>query len=175
MIITGKAVKYGDDISTDLIYPGRYTYLMLTEEQMAEHALEDLDPDFHGRDVSGMILVAGENFGCGSAREQAVKCIKQKGIAAVVVKSVARIYYRNCINEGLLPIVCPEAVDAISPGNELTIDVESGVISTAGKEFAFPKFPPFVMDILRCGGLIASVRREVGRAKGEKEYASGGH
>lgn len=167
MIITGTAVKYGDDISTDLIYPGRYTYLMLTEEQMAEHALEDLDPEFHKEDMAGKILVAGENFGCGSAREQAVKCIKQKGVAAVVVKSVARIYYRNCINEGLMPIVCPEAVEAVSSGDELTIDMENGVITAAGKTFAFPKFPPFVMDILRCGGLIASVKQEVSKARGE--------
>ena len=167
MIIKGNIVKYGDDISTDLIYPGRYTYLMLTEEQMAEHALEDLDPDFHKEDMTGKILAAGENFGCGSAREQAVKCIKQKGIAAVVVKSVARIYYRNCINEGLMPIVCPQAVDTVSSGDELTIDVENGVITTDGKEFTFPKFPPFVMDILRCGGLIPSVKQEVKKAKGE--------
>lgn len=165
MNITGKAVKYGDDISTDLIYPGRYTYLMLTGEQMAEHALEDLDPEFRQRDVSGMILVVGENFGCGSAREQAVKCIKQKGISAVVAKSMARIYYRNCINEGLLPVVCPQAVEAVSPGDELTIDAENSVITVAGQAFPFPRFPPFVMDILRCGGLIASVKREVQQAK----------
>lgn len=170
MSITGTCIKYGDDISTDLIYPGRYTYLMLTEEEMAQHALEDLDVDFARRDVSGMILVAGENFGCGSAREQAVKCIKQKGIAAVVVKGIARIYYRNCINEGLLPIVCPEAVEAVASGDEMTIDVERAVITVDGKEFPFPKFPPFVMDILRCGGLIASVKWEMaqGKASGER-------
>lgn len=175
MSITGTCIKYGDDISTDLIYPGRYTYLMLTEEEMAQHALEDLDVDFARRDVGGMILVAGENFGCGSAREQAVKCIKQKGIAAVVVKGIARIYYRNCINEGLLPIVCPEAVEAVSTGDALTIDVERAVISAGGKEFHFAKFPPFVMDILRCGGLIPSVRQEVRKAKGEEPHASGRH
>lgn len=166
MIVTGKIVKYGDDISTDLLYPGRYTYLLLTEEQMAEHALEDLDPDFSKRDVAGMILVAGENFGCGSAREQAVKCVKQKGIAAVVVKSVARIYYRNCINEGLMPIVCPEAVDAVSTGGEMIIDVENGVITVADKNFRFAKFPPFVMDILSNGGLIPSLMEEAKKVKG---------
>ena len=168
MILTGKTVKYGDDISTDLLFPGRYTYRLLTEEQMAEHALEDLDPDFSKRDVTGMILVAGENFGCGSAREQAVKCIKQKGVAAVVAKSVARIYYRNCINEGLMPIVCPEAVEAVSSGDEMTIDVDNAFIQVGDRTFPFAKFPPFVMDILRCGGLIPSVRLEVARMKGEK-------
>lgn len=167
MIVTGKAVKYGDDISTDLLYPGRYTYQMLTQAQMAEHALEDLDPEFARRDVTGMILVAGGNFGCGSAREQAVKCIKQKGIAAVVVKGVARIYYRNCINEGLMPIVCPDAVDAVSSGDEMTIDVENGVIKVEEQEFTFAKFPPFVMDILRNGGLIPSIKQEVKQMKGE--------
>lgn len=167
MIVTGRTIKYGDDISTDLLYPGRYTYLMLTEEQMAEHALEDLDPEFSQRDVAGMILVAGENFGCGSAREQAVKCVKKKGIAAIVVKGVARIYYRNCINEGLMPIVCPEAVDAVASGDEMTIDVENGVIKVGEQEFTFAKFPPFVMDILRNGGLIPSIKQEVKQMKGE--------
>lgn len=167
MTVTGRTVKYGDDISTDLLYPGRYTYLMLTEEQMAEHALEDLDPEFSRRDVAGMILVAGENFGCGSAREQAVKCVRQKGIAAIVVKGVARIYYRNCINEGLMPIVCPEAVDAVTSGDEMTIDVENGVIKVGKQEFTFAKFPPFVMDILRNGGLIPSIQQEVKQMKGE--------
>ena len=161
VIISGEAVKYGDDISTDLLYPGRYTYHLLTEEQMAEHALEDIDPDFAGRDAVGLILVAGTNFGCGSAREQAVKCIKKKGIAAIVAKSVSRIYYRNCINEGLMPIVCPEAVDSIGNGDQLSISVEEGVLTVGGKRYTFAKFPPFVMDILNCGGLIDSVRREV--------------
>lgn len=168
MNVTGKVVKYGDDISTDLLFPGRYTYLMLTPEQMAEHALEDLDPEFSRRDVAGMILVAGENFGCGSAREQAVKCVREKGIAAVVVKGIARIYYRNCINEGLMPIVCPEAVDAVSDGDEMTIDVENGLIEVAGRKFPFAKFPPFVMDILRSGGLIPGIRQEVQQRKGEQ-------
>lgn len=162
MSITGKAIVYGDDISTDLIYPGRYTYLLLTDEQMADHALEDLDPEFHGRDVRGDIIVAGVNFGCGSAREQAVKCLKLKGIVAVVAKSISRIYYRNCINEGLLPIVCPEAVDSIENGGEVHLDIENGVLTAAtGKQFTFAQFPEFVRSILRCGGLIPSIRQEI--------------
>lgn len=162
MSITGKAIVYGDDISTDLIYPGRYTYLLLSEEEMAGHALEDLDPQFHERDVKGDIIVAGVNFGCGSAREQAVKCLKQKGIVAVVAKSISRIYYRNCINEGLLPIVCPEAVDCIGNGEEIRLDTENGTLTTAaGKNFTFAQFPEFVQGILRCGGLIPRIRQEV--------------
>ena len=163
MIISGQAITYGDDISTDLLYPGRYTYLLLSDEQMIEHALEDLDPGFAVRDVTGSILVAGKNFGCGSAREQAVQCIKKKGIAAIVAKSISRIYYRNCINEGLLPIICPEAADMIKNGNQLIINVEEGALILGGKSYAFSKFPPNVMEIINCGGLIESVRREIAK------------
>ena len=136
MRIEAEVIKYGDDISTDLIYPGRYTYLLLTEEQMAEHALEDLDPEFSGRDASNCVIVAGTNWGCGSAREQAVKCIRQKGIKAVIAKSISRIYYRNSINEGLLPIVCPAAVDSVESGDKIEIDVENG-----GGQFQLPQIP----------------------------------
>jgi 3-isopropylmalate/(R)-2-methylmalate dehydratase small subunit len=113
--------------------------------------------------------VAGKNFGCGSAREQAVKCLKQKGVAAVVAKSISRIYYRNSINEGFLPIVCPEAVDAIRDGDEISVDLESGTLTAPGGSWTFAPFPPFVKDILSCGGLIASVRREVQEGRGKSE------
>lgn len=166
MRIIGIGLKYGDDVSTDLIFPGRYTYLPFSEEQMAEHALEDLDPEFAGRNVRGGVIVAGVNWGCGSAREQAVKCIKAKGIRAVVAKSIARIYYRNCINEGLLPIVCPEAAEHIRDGDTVKIDMERGEITVGEELFHFPEFPPFVMDILRCGGLIESIKRETATEKG---------
>jgi len=161
MHISGTAIKYGDDISTDLLYPGRFTYLLLDKEQIAGHAMEDLDPGFAGRDVAGSILVAGWNFGCGSAREQAVQCVKYKGIAAIVAKSISRIYYRNCINEGLAPIICPEAADAIKNGDLISIDADKGVLTTGGQNYSFAKFPPFVKDIIDCGRLIASVKREV--------------
>lgn len=160
---SGKAVVYGDDISTDLIYPGRYTYHLLSEEQMAEHALEDLDPSFAKRDVTGMLLVAGSNFGCGSAREQAVKCLKAKGIGAIVAKSISRIYYRNCINEGLIPVICPEAIDPIQNGDMLTVDAANGTLITPHGTYAFPKFPAFVLGMLESGGLIPSIRAELAR------------
>lgn len=156
-----KVIKYGDDISTDLIYPGRYTYLLLSEEEMAGHALEDLDADFGKRDVSGYVIVAGKNWGCGSAREQAVKCIRAKGIKAVIAESIARIYYRNSINEGLIPIVCPEAVKAMENGDSIMIDVDAGIIKTPKGEFTFPRFPEFVRGIIDSGGLIAQVKKEV--------------
>ena len=164
-MIEASVVKYGDDISTDLIYPGRYTYLLLTEEEMAAHALEDLDPDFGGKDASDCVIVAGTNWGCGSAREQAVKCIRQKGVKAVIAKSIARIYYRNSINEGLLPIVCPEAVDAVENGDRIGIDMDKGIIHTPKGDFKFPKFPEFVLGILESGGIIAQVRNEIAAQK----------
>lgn len=160
-MIEAKVVKYGDDISTDLIYPGRYTYLLMSEEEMAEHALEDLDTEFGKRDVSGYVIVAGKNWGCGSAREQAVKCVRAKEIRAVIAESIARIYYRNSINEGLIPIVCPEAVRAVENGDTVTIDMDAGIIQTAKGDFSFPKFPEFVRGILDSGGLIAQVKKEV--------------
>lgn len=167
MIITGSVIKYGDNISTDLIYPGRYTYLALTDAQMAEHALEDLDPGFAQRDVRGSIIVAGENWGCGSAREQAVKCLKAKGIQAVIAKSIARIYYRNCINEGLLPIVCPKATELIKNGDVVTIDIKNSEIIVGETRCGFSEFPPFVLEIIQFGGLIERVKSEViqGREK----------
>lgn len=161
MFISGKTIKYGDDISTDQIYPGRYTYQRLSEGEMASHALEGLDQDFAKRNVVGGILVAGRNLGCGSAREQAVQCLKIKGLAAIVAKSISRIYYRNCINEGLLPIVCPEAVDAVQNGEWISIDLDQGLIKAQNGSFHFPLFPPFVRDIIECGGLIPGIRREI--------------
>ena len=161
MTFTGSTIKYGDDISTDLIYPGRYTYLLLNGEQMAEHALEDLDPEFHARDVSGCFIVAGKNWGCGSAREQAVKCLKEKGVKAVIAKSISRIYYRNCINEGLLPIVCPEAAEALGSDETVTIDAVEGTIVGENGSYRFPKFPEFVLGILNSGGLIEQVKNEI--------------
>ena len=176
MVIFGEAITYGDDISTDLLYPGRYTYHLLSNEQMGEHALEDLDPSFARRDVTGHILVAGKNFGCGSAREQAVKCIKQKGITAIVAVSISRIFYRNCINEGLLPIICPDAVVSIKSGDRIDIDVDNGVLRVCGQNYSFAKFPPFVMDILHCGGLIASVRQKIDESKYRRNtHATGGY
>lgn len=165
MTVEANVIKYGDDISTDLIYPGRYTYLLMSEEEMAEHSLEDLDPDFGKRDMSGYVIVAGKNWGCGSAREQAVKCIRQKGIRAVIAKSISRIYYRNSINEGVLPIVCPKAVESIENGDTITIDIDEGIIRSTKGDFSFPKFPEFVRGILDSGGLIAQVKKEAAANK----------
>src|SRR5260221_9982040 len=109
--------KYGDGVNTDLIFPGKYTYTLRGAEEIGAHALEDLDRNFAAEVKPGDVVVAGRNFGNGSSREQAVTCLQYKGVAAVVAKSFARIFFRNGINQGLLLITCPEAVDAAVMGD----------------------------------------------------------
>ncbi len=121
---------------------------------MAKHALEDLDPEFIKTVKPGDIIVGGKNFGCGSSREQAVTCVKEAGVAVVIAVSFARIYFRNCINEGLPALVCPAAVEAIANGESVEVDLAAGTIVTGKGTFAFPPFPPAVQAILSAGGLI---------------------
>jgi len=111
--IRGNVWKYGDDVNTDVIFPGKYTYTISDPEEMARHALEDLDPDFVGRVQPGDIIVAGKNFGCGSSREQAATCLKYAGVGAIIAVSFARIFYRNAINQGLPALSVPEAAGAL--------------------------------------------------------------
>jgi len=161
MMIKGMTIKYGDDVNTDVIYPGRY--LEITEpEEMAKHAMEDLDANFLNKVKERNIIVAGKNFGCGSSREQAATCLKYAGIDAIVAKSFARIFFRNAINNGLLVIECKHA-DEIEDGDEVEIDVEKGVIKdlTRGKEYIFKALPPFLMEIIKAGGLIPYVRGKI--------------
>ncbi len=157
-MIEAKAFCYGDDINTDLLYPGRYTYKLLNEEEMASHALEDLDPAFAGLPEGEYVIVAGRNFGCGSAREQAVKALKAKGVRAVIARSISRIYYRNCINEGILPIINAEIPDAAQNGDGIRIDPERSVVLLRETEYPFPPFPEYVRQIIQAGGIIASVK-----------------
>ncbi|MEW5921557.1 MAG: 3-isopropylmalate dehydratase [Bacillota bacterium] len=168
MIITGKTWKYGNDINTDVIYPGRYTYTLISEEEMGMHALEDLDPVFNKEGAPGDIIVAGKNWGCGSAREQAVKCLKVRGVGAIIAKSFSRIYYRNCLNEGLLTVVCPEAVDNITAGETVSIDFNRSVIRTNAGEYRFSPYPNYVKGLVENGGLLPYVTktlREQGKLK----------
>ncbi len=162
MKLKGRVLKYGDDINTDVIFPGRYTYKNLSPEEMASHAMEDLDPDFPKKVKPGDIVFAGKNFGMGSSREQAVLALKYSGVAAVVAKSFARIYFRNCINAGLPAIELPEAVDAVQEGDQVEIDLEAGLIITPAGEFSFPPFPEKVQEILKAGGLIPYTRKRLG-------------
>ncbi|MGD8904608.1 MAG: 3-isopropylmalate dehydratase small subunit [Anaerolineae bacterium] len=159
--IAGRVWKYGDDVNTDVIFPGKYTYSISDRKEMAEHALEDLDPDFVENVQPGDIIVAGKNWGCGSSREQAVIALKEAGVGAIVARSFARIYFRNCINEGL-PIVTCDAVDSVEPGDEITIDFASGTVTTPGGEYTFPPLAPSVMEILDAGGLVPHVKQKLG-------------
>lgn len=158
---TGRVWKYGDDINTDVIYPGKYTYTDLPPEEMAKHALEDLDPEFATSVQPGDIIVAGKNFGCGSSREQAVTCLKHAGVGVVIAKSFARIYFRNAINQGL-PIVQCAAVEDVKSGEEVTVDFSAGKVKTPRGEHCFPPLSTFVLGILEDGGLIPHVRSKLG-------------
>ena len=159
--ITGRVWKYGDDVNTDVIFPGKYTYKKLDRKAMAQYALEDLDPEFVKNVRPGDIIVAGKNWGCGSSREQAVICLKEVGVGAIVARSFARIYFRNCINEGL-PIATCDAVDGVENGDEVTIDFAAGKVFTPRGEYAFPPLDPSVLEILQTGGLVPYVKRKLG-------------
>jgi len=168
----GRVWKYGDNVNTDVIFPGKYTYSILEPEEMARHALEDLDQDFAGNVRSGDVIVAGKNFGCGSSREQAATCLKYAGVQAVVAKSFARIFYRNAINQGLLVIQSEEAADKMRTGEKIEIDRSKGMIVTESESFAFPPLPPSVVGILEAGGLIPYTKRKLkaDRQSGQKEH-----
>ena len=150
----GKVWKFGDNIDTDIIIAARY--LNTSDENiLAKHIMEDADPKFSSKIAKGDIIVAGENFGCGSSREHAPLALKEAGIAAVVAKSFARIFYRNSFNTGLLILEIKET-DEINEGDTLKIDVDNGIIinESTKKEYKFNSIPPFMQELLNAGGLI---------------------
>ena len=159
--IKGRIWKYGDNVNTDVIFPGKYTYTVSEPGDMPQYALEDLDPDFAGGVQPGDIIVGGTNWGCGSSREQAVVCLSEAKLGAIIAKSFARIYYRNCLNNALPAIVCPEAVEAIENGEQVIINLEKGVISCGGGDFSFPPLPEAVMEIFNAGGLISYTKKRL--------------
>ncbi len=158
-LIEGKVWKYGDNVNTDVIFPGKYTYTLRDPEEIAAHALEDLDPAFAGNVEPDDVVVGGRNWGCGSSREQAATCLKWSGVGAIVAASFARIFYRNAINQGLPAITCPEAAAAINPGDTVTIDLAAGTITCPADTYTFEPFPPSVQAILADGGLIPHLKR----------------
>jgi len=162
MRFAGIAHKYGRDVDTDVIIPARYLNTSVPEE-LAKHCMEDLDAGFVEKMEFGDILVAEENFGCGSSREHAPIAIKAAGVSVVIAKSFARIFYRNAINTGLPIMEAPEAVDGIRDGDRVSVDADAGVIvnETTGATFRAQPFPPFIKDIIEQGGLIESVKRKV--------------
>lgn len=163
--IKGRVWKYGDDVNTDVIFPGKYTYTVSDPKEMAQYALEDLDPRFAKEVKPGDIIVAGKNWGNGSSREQAVTCLKEAGAGAIVACSFARIYGRNCINSALPALTCPEAVDAIQDGEVIEIDMEAGKIQCAAGTFHFPPLPANVLAIVEAGGLINYTRQQLAAKK----------
>src|SRR5690349_21899021 len=151
-IIQGKIYKFGHNINSDVIIPGRYL-IYIDRERLGQHAFEMLGEGFPEKLRGFDILVAGRNFGCGSAREQASTAIQGLGIKAVVAASFARTFYRNAINDGLPIVECPALYDAVAEGDEISIDLAKGVVSHAGSEYGFPGIPPSVAKILELGGL----------------------
>lgn len=159
MILKGKALKFGDNISTDLITPGRYAHLRSNLSELAKHAMEDADPTFVDKVRPGDFIIAGKNFGLGSSREHAPLVIKMTGVSAILAKSVARIFFRNSINQGLPILICD--TDKIDSGDEIEVNLTKGVItnSTSGIQLTFGKIPQVMLDIVNEGGLIPYINK----------------
>ncbi len=162
MILKGRAWKFGDDISTDHIAPGRYFHLRSNLPELAKHVLEDADPEFAKKVQKGDFVVAGRNFGLGSSREHAPRIIKLAGVSAVIAKSFARIFFRNAINVGLPAVQIN--TDEINAGDELELDLSKGTLKnlTSGKEYSFPPLPEMMRKILEAGGLVEYIKANGG-------------
>jgi 3-isopropylmalate/(R)-2-methylmalate dehydratase small subunit len=156
----GKVFKFGNDIDTDIIIPGRYL-IYTDEERLSEHCMEGLDPDFKSKVNAGDFILGGTNFGCGSSREHAPIAIKGCGISAVIAESFARIFYRNATNVGVPLLEAPGISELIEDGETIEVDMEKGIIkSEGGKEIEFKKLPPFMLEILESGGLINYLKNQ---------------
>ena len=158
--LKGKVYKFGDNINSDIIIAGRYL-IYIDPAQLAQHAFEMLGEDFPSRLRNFDILVAGRNFGCGSAREQAVTAIQGLGIKAVVAGSFARTFYRNAINSGLPIVECPEIYTAVAEGDEIELDLSAGEVRHQGRQYTFPKFPDSMRQLLECGGLAEYLKTQL--------------
>lgn len=154
-MLKGKVHKYGSNVDTDVIIPARYLN-SISSEELASHCMEDIDAEFVKRVQPGDIIVAEDNFGCGSSREHAPVSIKASGVSCVIANTFARIFYRNSINIGLPILECSEAVAGTSAGDELEVDLTTGKIRnlTTGKEFQAKPFPEFMQELITAGGLI---------------------
>ena len=159
MNATGNAIKYGDNIDTDVIIPARY--LNTTDpKELASHCMEDIDKEFAKRVQTGDVMVGGKNFGCGSSREHAPIAIKESGISCVIAATFARIFYRNAINIGLPIVECPEASEKIQPGDQISVDFDTGVITnlTKGERYQGEPFPAFIQGIISAGELMNAIK-----------------
>jgi len=166
MKLRGKVHKFGDHVDTDVIIPA--TYLVTTDAaELGQHCMEPVDPDFPRKVTNGDIIVAGENFGCGSSREQAALAITGVGISCVVASSFARIFFRNAVNIGLPLVTCPEAARDAQPGDELEVDLATGAVKnlTQAKNYQAQPYPESVRRILEAGGIIAYARHRLSTSK----------
>lgn len=159
MKYTGNAMKYGDNVDTDVIIPARYLNTS-DRQELAAHCMEDIDPTFTARVSAGNIMIAGQNFGCGSSREHAPIAINASGISLVIAKSFSRIFFRNAINIGLAIIECPAAAAEINEGDRIEADLDAGIIRnlTTGREYRTEPFPAFIQQIIAHGGLMQCVQ-----------------
>jgi 3-isopropylmalate/(R)-2-methylmalate dehydratase small subunit len=161
-VLRGRVHRYGDNVNTDEIIPARHLNTSDTAE-LAAHCMEDIDAEFVTRVKPGDIIVAEENFGCGSSREHAPIAIKGVGVSCVIAASFARIFFRNAINIGLPVLVAPEAAKEAKAGDELEVDLDSGTIRnlTQGKDYQSAPFPPFLQELIAAGGLIPHVKQRL--------------
>ncbi|HNW59508.1 MAG TPA: 3-isopropylmalate dehydratase [bacterium] len=160
--IIGRIWKYGDDVNTDVIFPGKYTYTVTDPQEMAKIAMEDLDAAFAREVRPNDIIVAGKNFGCGSSREQAAFCLKYAGVGAVIARSFSRLYFRNCINAGLPALTLPESPEIFAAGETIEIDLGAGTIACPSGLYQFPPLPEAVIGIFNDGGLVPHTRKILG-------------
>lgn len=158
--ISGRVWVLGDDIDTDVIYPGKYLPIIDAEE-MGKHALEGYDPEFPSKLKQGDIIVAGMAFGCGSSREQAATCLKSAGVAAIVAGSFARIFFRNGVNQGI-PLIQVDITDKVADGDQITVDIVNNRVEYDGGSAEFKRLDDSVVALLEAGGLIPAVRRKLG-------------
>jgi 3-isopropylmalate/(R)-2-methylmalate dehydratase small subunit len=158
-MLKGKAFKFGDNVSTDHIIPGRYAHLRSNLPELAKHVLEDADPTFASKVKKGSFIVAGNNLGLGSSREHAPLVIKKAGVKAILAKSVARIFFRNAINLGLPVLICD--TDKIEDGDELEVDLKKGTVydKSNGEKLTFSKLPKVMLNILDKGGLVPYIQK----------------
>jgi 3-isopropylmalate/(R)-2-methylmalate dehydratase small subunit len=166
MKYVGRVWKYGDNIDTDVIIPARHLN-MNTAEELARHCMEGLDATFTSQVQAGDIIVAGQNFGCGSSREHAPLAIKGAKVSCIVAGSFARIFYRNAINIGLPIVECPEAVAGTEKGHRLEVDLTTGEVRnlSTGKAYRSKPYPPFMMELINAGGLIPYTRQRIAKEK----------
>lgn len=156
----GHVFKYGDNVDTDVIIPARYLNSFDAQE-LASHAMADIDPDFVKKVKPGDLIVANKNFGCGSSREHAPLCLKTAGVSCIIAETFARIFYRNAINIGLPILECDAAAQEIQSGDDVEVNFDTGVITdhTTGKTYQAQPFPPFIQNIIKAGGLLNSIKK----------------